>query len=329
MKHFNFLDKIYDDIEKMIDNGELEEGLNALVNSAQVHNGNMLIDMDRHSKIYGKYLFYKGDRTRSMFLLRDYVQRRPDDEDAVLLYIENCLDLDKPDDAFNYLVRLMDKKNPSKKVTFFYLLYLISSNNFENAINLFKDLHRRKVLDVMEYIKISYYFLMKRRFDLCKDALLCGLSVHKGNTKLQEEFEYARQVEMFYIENIKKYYFPYIDKFQYRQELYAKGLRYMVEILSVRFYYEDEIELAADLLVEINKINFFVKYKTLAAICDYFLIRDIFEDWEADTVMIKFYGVKLETVKNRLNKIKKYGFMQEFDEKLEIIRENMGEYDYE
>jgi len=77
---------------------------------------------------------------------------------------------------------------------------------------IYRELHRNKMMNADDYIKLAYYFLLKRKFDNAREVLLNGLSFLKGSTLLQDEFEYLTYIENYYRENIRKYYFGNIDK---------------------------------------------------------------------------------------------------------------------
>ncbi|MCA1927641.1 MAG: hypothetical protein LDL09_04410 [Calditerrivibrio sp.] len=328
MNSIDFIDKICRDIEKLLDEGDLEKADEGITNIFSRY-GDKIHLLKKFNKLLGKYNFLKGDRLKSLEYFTEYIKDSPEDIDAVLYMAETLLDMGRDLEAFPYITKIMNREELFTRGRFFYLLYLIGIDNAENGYAIFKELHSANCLNVNDYIKVSYYFLLKKKFDLARDVILCGLNGFKGSNSLQDEYEYALHIENYYKENLKKYYFGNLDKFEFKTDIYSKSLRLITEGLSIRNYNEYEIALSIELLRKLNRNKFSATYNMIAAICDYFIIHLFLEEWEISYVIEKFYDVKIASVKKHFLYLDNQGFFNEFYDNLENILKINIEEDYD
>lgn len=328
MNSIDFVDRICRDIDRLLDEGNLEKADEGITNIFLRYGDNIQF-LKKFNKLLGKYNFLKGDRLKSLEYFTEYIKDSPEDMDAVLYMTETLLDMGRSIEAFPYITRIMNREELLKRGRFFYLLYLIGIDNAENGYTIFKELHSENYLNINDYIKVSYYFLLKKKFDLAKDVILCGLNRFKGSNSLQDEYEYLLHIENYYRENLKKYYFGNLNKFGFKPDIYSRSLRLIVESLSIRNYNQYEIELSMELLHKLNRDKFSATYNMIAAICDYFIIHLFLEDWEINYVIEKFYDVKIASVKRHFFYLDNQGFFNQFYDNLENILKINIEEDYD
>jgi hypothetical protein len=315
---FSFIDKIVKQIDRLIEEGNLDKADEEITHFFSVYGNNMEL-MKKFNKLLGKYNFLRGNRLKSLEYMIQYNKDVPEDFEAAAYIAENLLDVGKEEEAVVHIAKLLNNPDFSSRGKFFYVLYLISVNNIEEATPLYRELHKNKKMNADDYVKLAYYFLLKRKFDNAREVLLNGLSFLKGSTLLQDEFEYLTYIENYYRENIRKYYFGNIDKFTFKPKIYVKSLRVLVESLSLRNYHEEEIELAISILIHLHTLHFSASHSMLAALCDYFLIQFLLDEWEISSIIEKFYGVKLASVKRAYASLENSTILNQFYDKLEEV----------
>ncbi|ADR19117.1 tetratricopeptide repeat protein [Calditerrivibrio nitroreducens] len=330
MKKINFIDILCKDIENLIDAGELDKADEGITKIFMKYGE----DPEFLKKIYrilGKYHYVKGDRLKSLEYFKQYEKDVSDDIESISFMAEVLIDLGRGEIALGYIMKLMEDEKYITRGRVLYLFYKILVSDYENAISIYKDLHQSHLLGVNDYIKIAYYFLIKKRFSQSKDVILNALSIYQGNISLQDEYEYIVDIEGYYKNNIKLFYFNNIERFSFKTSVYSKALRYLVEVLSIRNYAEVEIQLMVDMLIELNRIKYSASDKMLAAICDCFILEAILQEWEVSVIIERFYGVKLQNVKKHIAQLESINFFDKFMDRVDdVIKNSFGEeFDYE
>lgn len=328
MTKINFIDILCNDIENLIDSGELDKADEGITKLFSKYGGDPEF-LKKMFRILGKYHYVRGDRLKSLMYFQQYEKDVLDDLESTSFIAEVLLDLGRFVESLSYIMKMMEDPKYATKGKLFYLLYSILNADLDNAMSIYKDLHSSHLLSANDYIKIGYYLLLKKRFPLAKEVVLNGLSVFQGNTALQDEYEYAIDIENYYRNNIKRYYFGNIEKLTYKPKLYSKAMRYLVEILSIRNYSESEIEIIVEMLIAMNHIEYKATSKMLAAICDCYILEAILQDWELSVIIERFYGVKLQNVRKHIVALDRIHFFDQFLEKVDEIIKNSFSEDFE
>ncbi|MCX8084078.1 MAG: hypothetical protein N3C60_04070 [Calditerrivibrio sp.] len=307
MNKLSFIDRLFKDIENTIEKGDLEKA-NDEITKMFVRFGEDEEFLKKVCRVLGKYHLFKGDRSKSIDYFVAYEKAFSDDIEVVFLIADSLLDVGKTETAFKYIVKLMQYDGYQNVAQTLYITYKVMMADFDNALMLYKEQHSKHALRYKDYMRIAYELLLHKRFANAKEILLNGLSVYQGNTELQDEYEFILDIENFYKENIKKYYFSNIPRLSFKPKVYSNALRHLVEILTLRNYDEEEIKLFSEILIDLNKFQYSASDKVLAAIPDTYFMLHLIGDEDLSIILERYYSVKLKTVKHHISTLESSGF---------------------
>jgi len=101
---FSFIDKIFKQIDKLIEEGNLDKADEEITHFFSVY-GNNLELLKKFNKLLGKYNFSRGNRLKSLEYMIQYNKDVPEDFEAAVYIAENLLDVGKDDEAVVHIAK--------------------------------------------------------------------------------------------------------------------------------------------------------------------------------------------------------------------------------
>ena len=148
-------------------------------------------------------------------------------------------------------------------------------------------------------------YILKGEFKDAKKVIFNALSNFPENIFVESAFYEMREIE----ENLyfyrKELFFKKLHLIPYRQKIYSSALRKTVEGMTLRGYFQFEIERASDFIVTLSSKGLDIsKAEGLAAAVEFFISDFIGESESIKKVIVNYYNTTLYQLKKNLDLIR-------------------------
>ncbi|MEC9492439.1 tetratricopeptide repeat protein [Flexistipes sp.] len=299
-----FVKRFMEKIEKAINNEEFDKAEVSIKRALK----NAAYDMPSKSLLYsylGRINFQKGKFDTSKRFLNSALRLNSQNEDANF-YLSNLYmseqDVHK---ALSYIEKNLSI-SPGK---FSYLIQrawcLILLDRYEEAGNIYHKLQSFRGIDPQGFIDLGMAYILKGDFREAKRIIFNALSNFPENIFVESAFYEMREIEENLYYYRKELFFKKLHLIHFRQKIYSAALRKTVEGMTLRGYFQFEIEKASDFIVALSSKRLEVnKAEGLAAAVEYFISDFIGESESIKKVIVNYYNTTLYQLKKNIDLIR-------------------------
>lgn len=260
-----------DKINKLIENGHYEKAST----TAKEILKRKIDNLEIKSQLYyflGEINYYKGLYKGAKRYFNMALKCYPSNEDAIHELSNLLIEEYEIDDARKYILRNLRRfpKNMEYKRQFAWCKML--SGKSEEALDLYKCLIDLEENDPKNYIELALSYLYSGDIEESKKLILYAYGRFPGDMLVEDTYFDINEIVDNLKRNMKNLYFKNLPHFVFMSHQYVKILRYLVSSMTLRGYFDFEIEKAVELLTLFNtKSIVFKNHKIGAIICEYII----------------------------------------------------------
>lgn len=164
----------------------------------------------------------------------------------------------------------------------------------EEAINIYRWLIKNRDSDPKNYVELSLSHLYTGDIRSARNTILNAYMRFAEDPLVEDTFNDINEIINSLYENLKNIYFRNLDQFVFLTASYVRALKYLVTSMTIRGYFDFEINSAIELLALFNKNKIIFKNYKLAALLSEYIISELTGE--------QMYIMKLLTSVNRISK---------------------------
>jgi hypothetical protein len=165
----------------------------------------------------------------------------------------------------------------------------------DEAINIYRWLIKNRDNDPKNYVELSLSHLYMGDIRAAKKIILNAYMRFSDDPLVEDTFYDINEIISALDDNLKNIYFKNLKKFDFLPSAYVRSLRYLVTSMTIRGYFEFEINSAIDLLALYNKYRLIFRNYKLAALLSEYIISELTGE--------QAYIMKLLTSVNGVSKV--------------------------
>lgn len=221
----------------------------------------------------------------------------------------------QPEEALPHIEKNL-KMNPGKvKYLNQYAWCLVMLGEFKRADILYQKLIKSNSIDPQGYVDIGMALASKGEFEKARKVIYTAMGKFPENYLVEDAMFELSEIEGNYKQFRKDIYFRRLTEIIDRPDVFAPGLKKLVEGMSIRGYFQFEIEKSADLLILLNELELDIPDSNLlAAVCELFisesmgdypqLIQNISGYYgTTENLLKKWYNIMLTDHKDLLDRV--------------------------
>jgi len=285
-----FITIFFRKIENAIENEELDKAELSVKRALK----NALYDQRSKSVLYsylGRISFLKGDFDSAKKILNIALKLDSENQDA-LFYLTNIfMSEHNVAKALKYVNQNLSI-NPGEIA---YLVQrtwcLILLGEHEQAKRLYKKLISIKGIGPQGFVDIGMAYLLQEDFEGARKTIFKALASFPENILLESVLYEMNEIEENFYFYRKEFFFKKLNNIFSQQKIYISALRQLVSGMTLRGYFQFEIDKASDFLVALNKCN--INFKSdggLAAAIEFLISDFIGESDSIKNVIINYYN---------------------------------------
>jgi hypothetical protein len=168
----------------------------------------------------------------------------------------------------------------------------------EEAINIYRWLIRNRDCDPKNYVELSLSHLYTGDIDAAKNIILSAYMRFSEDPLVEDTFNDIKDITNSLNDNLKNIYFKNLGHFVFLKNSYLRALKYIVTSMTIRGYFDFEINRAIDLLALFNKHKIiFRDYKLAALLAEYIISELTGEQMYIMKLLTGINGVSKATIR--------------------------------
>lgn len=299
-----FVNRFMGKIEKAINNEELDRAEISIKRALK----NAAYDITSKSLLYsylGRINFLKGKFDTAKRFLNSALRLDSQNEDAIFYLSNIYMSEQNVPKALSYIEKNLSIA-PGK---FSYLIQrawcLILLDRYEEAEKIYQKLQSFRGMDPQGFIDLGMAYTLKGEFKDAKRVILKALSNYPENIFVESAFYEMREIEENLFFYKKEFFFKKLSLISYRQKIFSSALRKVVEGMTLRGYFQFEIEKASDFLVMLSNKEVKVdRAEGVAAAVEYFISDFIGESESIKKIIVNYYNTTLYQLKKNIDLIR-------------------------
>lgn len=211
----------------------------------------------------------------------------------------------EPDKALPYIEKNL-KMNPGKiKHLNQYAWCLVMIGDYKRAEILYQKLIKSNNIDPQGFVDISMTLVSQGKFDKARQVIYTGMGKFPESYLVEDAMFELSEIEGNFQQFRRDIYFRRLNELATNSALFTSGFRRLVEGMSIRGYFQFEIEKSADLLIELSNYDInFPNQNLLAALCEFIISESVGDYSQLYQNVSSYYGTSVYMLKKWYNILK-------------------------
>ncbi len=296
----NFLKKI----KRLINDDNLERAESSLKKALKINSVKPKFKSKMYSML-GEIHYIKGNYISSKRYYVKSLQFNPGNEYTLFNIANYYLYEQQWEKALPYIEKNLKSAPGNPKYLIQYIWCLILKEEYELALIIYKKLLASNKIDPQGFVDISMAFIIKGDFEKARKIIFTALGKFPENYIIEDTMMEIDDIEYNYKLFRKDIFFKRLNELCNGNHIYTKALKKLVEGMSIRGYFQFEIEKGADLLISLSKLdNIFTDSNTLAAVCELIISMSVGHYPQLYENLSGFYNTSVYKIKKRYKYLK-------------------------